>query len=80
MVFELRKVSKRFPSRAGRHPTVALGSVNIAFLPGEVVSIIGSSCCGTGRLLRMGAGLLRPRLSSQRCPHGCMPIRTCFST
>lgn len=68
---EFRNVTKRFASRQGGEPLVAVSNLNFTVMSGEVVSIIGPSGCGKSTVLNMGSGLYLPsegevRVSGER--------------
>ncbi|MDR1024195.1 MAG: ABC transporter ATP-binding protein [Treponema sp.] len=52
-------ICKAFPQAEGPE-IVVLDNINLAFEPGEFISLIGPSGCGKSTLLRLIAGLIRP--------------------
>jgi ABC-type nitrate/sulfonate/bicarbonate transport system ATPase subunit len=52
-------ICKAFPQSEGPE-IVVLDNINLAFEPGEFISLIGPSGCGKSTLLRLIAGLIRP--------------------
>ena len=55
---EVERVSRAFPTRAGR--VAALHELSFAARAGELVCVVGPSGCGKSTLLRLVAGLLAP--------------------
>jgi NitT/TauT family transport system ATP-binding protein len=53
---ELRKLEKRFSTRAGE-PVVALSAIDLRIAKGEFVAVVGPSGCGKTTLMRIVAGL-----------------------
>lgn len=43
-----------------------VGPLSLALLPGEIAGIVGPECAGKTRLLRLGAGIVRPRTGDVR--------------
>jgi NitT/TauT family transport system ATP-binding protein len=57
-VIDVQSVSKVFPARDGRPPTVALKDVSLTVQENEFLTILGPSGCGKTTLLRAIAGLV----------------------
>ncbi len=59
-MIELRRCTKRYPSRGGRPAIQVLDPVDLVVPDQEFVCVLGPSGCGKTTLLKMVAGLLRP--------------------
>jgi NitT/TauT family transport system ATP-binding protein len=59
-VVGLHGLEKRFPARARGAEVHALGHIDLAVAPDEVVALVGPSGCGKSTLLRILAGLTPP--------------------
>jgi NitT/TauT family transport system ATP-binding protein len=57
-LIDIQSVSKVFPARDGRPPTVALKDVSLTVQENEFLTILGPSGCGKTTLLRAIAGLV----------------------
>lgn len=67
-ILEVRGISKTF-QRAGKPSVEALARIDLAFAPGEFVSIVGASGSGKSTLIRIIDGLMQPT-SGEVCVEG----------